>query len=263
MSRVDIPGDAGMILSNSRIVAINKGESGAGVYNLFNESNDKSYILKLAKSTNVRDELIYENKILHQLKGLDNIPKVLYFLCDENMALMLRSKVEGYRIDHMIDNPVSMVKTCGRQLRRIHELTVDDKNLRTIEDKLEMAKYRVDKGHVDENNFEDEFLGMSSSELYQQLLRDRPGRDNIVFTHGDFTFENILFSENKRIGVIDWGGAMMSDRYQDIGLFIRSLRHKYGLQQAEELTKAFCKSYGLNSLDSSKVEFYILLDEFF
>jgi kanamycin kinase/aminoglycoside 3'-phosphotransferase-2 len=70
---------------------------------------------------------------------------------------------------------------------------------------------------------------------------------------------NIIINGTGISGFIDWGRAGISDPYQDIALAIRSLRFNWG----DEYVKSMVKAYGIDEPDWEKVEFYILLDEFF
>lgn len=259
----DIPDKVRLIIENSSVKPIYSGQSGAKVYSLTHILTQESYILKVITTDNVdiSNELVYECSVLRQLEDYINVPELIYHsICDEHV-LVLETKLSGNQIDLVIDNPKQMAELCGKELRTIHSLKIHTNNL-SMYDKLALAKFRVDNGYVDETDFEDEFLGIPPSELYQKLLKDRPSSDDIVLTHGDFTFENILFSLKDGIGIIDWGRAGLCDRYQDISLFIRSIRHRYE-ENTQELIDIFIKSYGLKTIDNSKVNYYILLDEFF
>jgi aminoglycoside phosphotransferase len=62
-------------------------------------------------------------------------------------------------------------------------------------------------------------------------------------------------------GVIDLGRAGVSDRYQDISLFLRSFR--FNAAAEIDVERPFCDAYGINSIDRAKLNFYRKLDELF
>ena len=59
-------------------------------------------------------------------------------------------------------------------------------------------------------------------------------------------------------GFVDWGRAGVTDRYRDISLVVRSLK----LNTGEDFTTRFFEAYGITDPDAEKVEYYMLLDEF-
>ena len=81
--------------------------------------------------------------------------------------------------------------------------------------------------------------------------------ENLVFTHGDYCFNNYFANGNKISCFIDLGKAGVGDMYQDIALCVRELMdfdYKY--------TDLFFKYLGLVP-DYNKIKYYILLDELF
>ncbi|SKC81897.1 Aminoglycoside phosphotransferase [Maledivibacter halophilus] len=92
------------------------------------------------------------------------------------------------------------------------------------------------------------------------VLEKKPDNEDFVFTHGDYCMANIILLGNKLSGFIDLGRAGVSDRYQDIALAVRSFEHNFGTDKWNDL---FYKEYGIEDVDYSKIEFYILLDELF
>ena len=92
------------------------------------------------------------------------------------------------------------------------------------------------------------------------LPAKRPSREDLVFTHGDYCLPNVILKDGKVRGFIDWGRAGVADRYQDIALGVRSLRHNH---YPEDLVTVFLEAYGITDPDWGKIEYFILLDEFF
>jgi len=56
------------------------------------------------------------------------------------------------------------------------------------------------------------------------------------------------------------GRGGVADRYQDIALAVRSIRHNL---KSEKFVELFLDAYGLKNVDFSKIDYYILLDELF
>ncbi|MCG7860465.1 phosphotransferase, partial [Flavihumibacter sediminis] len=75
----------------------------------------------------------------------------------------------------------------------------------------------------------------------------------------DYCPDNLILDDGVVSAFIDmdWGGV--ADRYQDLALAIRSLKH----ESLDNLIPLFLHNYGLTYLDENKLLFYTLLDEFF
>jgi aminoglycoside phosphotransferase len=126
---------------------------------------------------------------------------------------------------------------------------------------IERAKARAEAGLVDADDFDDRFRGKPISEVLSVLDSLRPATENLAFTHGDYCLPNILLDPTTyRIsGFIDLSRAGIADRYQDIALAARSLRHNFGPGNEARLWNAL----KLDKPDHDKLSFYLALDEFF
>lgn len=88
-----------------------------------------------------------------------------------------------------------------------------------------------------------------------QLLPFSP--DSVV-THGDFSLDNLIFDEGKLIGCIDVGRVGIADRYQDLAILWNCLG-----EFSPSLQKRLFQKYGIDNPDMNKLQFHLMLDEFF
>ena len=98
------------------------------------------------------------------------------------------------------------------------------------------------------------------------LIQNKP-EEELVFTHGDFCLPNLLAKEDEISGFIDLGRAGVADKYQDIAICYRSLKHnfegKYGGERHENFNPDILfEKLGMEP-DGEKVKYYTLLDELF
>ncbi len=94
---------------------------------------------------------------------------------------------------------------------------------------------------------------------YAQLMAGVPTSEDLVVTHGDACFPNVMTEDGRFTGIIDCGRLGVADRYQDLALACRSLDWNYGAAAIP----AFLAAYGVVEPDRAKLEWYALLDEFF
>lgn len=126
------------------------------------------------------------------------------------------------------------------------------------------------KMEADRYESENEFRVMRCFENAQALLdwliQNKP-EEELVFTHGDFCLPNIFAKGDEISSFFDLGRAGVADKYQDIAICYRSLKHnfegKYGGQKYENFNPDILfEKLGMEP-DWEKIRYYILLDELF
>lgn len=87
-----------------------------------------------------------------------------------------------------------------------------------------------------------------------------------MLSHGDYCLPNIFVKNHRVSGFIDLGRCGKADKYQDIALCYRSLKHNFGGKFGTVPIKYDCKEF-FEILDIrpdwDKIRYYILLDELF
>ena len=107
-----------------------------------------------------------------------------------------------------------------------------------------------------------ENTGRAARDIYDELVATKPLEEDLVFTHGDYCLPNVIVSDSGISGFVDWGRAGVADRYQDLALAARSLKHNAG-PRGGEMAALFFHEYGVEDVDVAKVRYYILLDELY
>ncbi|MFC5528725.1 APH(3') family aminoglycoside O-phosphotransferase [Cohnella yongneupensis] len=237
------------------------GHSGSAVYRVNGFKGGAAY-LKISPSewdTTLRSEM----EALSWLSGKAPVPELLFYEQVNGMDYMLTSEVIGQdasREAHL-SKPDQLVRLYAEGIKLLHSLPIEGCPLdQSLRHKLAEGERRVREGKVDEADLEEENEQRKPIDIYSQLLEKRPTHEDLVFTHGDYCLPNIIIDGNRIAGFIDLGRAGVADRYQDIALAIRSLRHNYG---SDRYKSAFIEAYGIGELDEDKVDYYILLDELF
>jgi aminoglycoside 3'-phosphotransferase-2 len=144
-------------------------------------------------------------------------------------------------------------------LRDLHRLDVaacpfDHRSANRIAD----ARARLDAGLVDASDFDDDRIGRSATQVFDELLAKRPAREDVVVTHGDACLPNLIALDGRFSGFIDCGRLGVADRHQDLALAARSLADNLG----DAWVEPFLRRYG-GDIDRDLLAFYCLLDEFF
>ena len=103
--------------------------------------------------------------------------------------------------------------------------------------------------------------------MLKWLKENQPKNFEPVLSHGDFCLPNVFFNDDEFSGLIDLGGTGVADKYQDIALCYRSLKHNFGGVYGGKVYKDFNPDLLFEKLgitpDWEKIRYYTLLDELF
>jgi len=250
------------VIMNSLVEPLTGGRSGMNTYKLIDNHNGKLYVLKLADNQNGINELRYEVQILNELQGQSFSPKNYCSVFTTNTGLSLREYIEGKPIDECGLSVEEVVVICSRLMKAIHDISISSDIMKTYNTRLKDAETNVRTGLVDVEDFEEEYRGCSADKLFERFTELVCELDADTFTHGDFSFPNIIY-DGSEAKLIDWGTASMSDRHQDISLLIREFRDYADMTDQKDLVKIIEETYGIDCVEYDKIKKFILLDEFF
>ena len=240
------------------------GWSGAEVYYL----PDLAAYLKIAPAESLSD-LKRETEVLRWLAGKLNVPEVLGFEESDEKHLLLLSEIKGVPMSEYVetvrgDNELilELVEKAAGAMRAMHDLSRDACHLRQeLAVKLAAARENIRRGFVDESDFDKDNQGRTAGDVYDELIKKKPDAEDLVFTHGDLCLPNLMIADSEISGLIDLDRGGVADRYQDIALFLRSFT--FNIKIPIDIREAFCRAYGISSLDEEKLYYYRLLDELF
>lgn len=233
---------------------------GASIASLYYVQSTENYYIKIQEKRNHYKGLIDEKKAYEFLDGKVLIPEIIFYEIHDGYEVLCITEITGHNFEKLrsVKCDREVIELYARGLRKLHNLSIEHCTLiNPLEDKIRSAKCSVENDLVDYENFEEEYKQYTPEVLYQKMICRKPLSDELVFTHGDYCFDNVMLSEGT-VGYIDIGNGGIADRYQDIALAVRCILHDYG----REYLDLFYESYGLEEVNKEKIEFYILLDEF-
>jgi aminoglycoside phosphotransferase len=240
------------------------GWSGAEVYHF----PDLAAYLKIAPAESLSN-LKREAEVLEWLADKLSVPEVLEFEEADGKHLLLLSEIKGVPASEYLetnrDNNESMrelVEKAAKVMRAMHDVARENCPLRQdLQIKLATAQENIRRGFVDEGDFDKHNQGRTAENIYHELIEEKPGTEDLAFTHGDLCLPNFLISDGEITGFIDLDRGGVADRYQDIALFLRSFA--LNMEIPMDVNETFCRAYGIDSLDEKKMYYYRLLDELF
>ncbi len=263
---------------------IKGGASGAGLYR-FNREDHEDKILKIVKIECKLDSQQIEVDLYAWLENKLAVPEVEHFDTISSpdgqlFEVIVMTELQGKNLKAWPEKAshLEIAKVYGKALKALHSLPFEDCPVRVnLDDRLRDAAWRLENGHVDEEDFEGQFSGVPAKVLLEELVATKPAKLDLVCAHGDYCLDNLMakayvaddFAKKSAetnpsplafSGFLDMGRGGVQDRYQDIALAVRSIRKRLG----PEFVEPFVEAYELvTELEADKVHYYILLDEFF
>ncbi|HHF3872261.1 TPA: APH(3')-I family aminoglycoside O-phosphotransferase [Haemophilus influenzae] len=240
----------------------NVGQSGATIYRLYGKPNAPELFLKHGKGS-VANDVTDEMVRLNWLTAFMPLPTIKHFIRTPDDAWLLTTAIPGKTafqvLEEYPDSGENIVDALAVFLRRLHSIPVcncpfnSDRVFR-----LAQAQSRMNNGLVDASDFDDERNGWPVEQVWKEMHKLLPFSPDSVVTHGDFSLDNLIFDEGKLIGCIDVGRVGIADRYQDLAILWNCLG-----EVSPSLQKRLFQKYGIDNPDMNKLQFHLMLDEFF
>ena len=224
------------------------------------ESNNA--VLKIQPSAECFSE---EVKMLKWLEGRMPVPKVLYHGVSANKSYLLMTKIKGRMACDPIylTTPELLIPLLADALKRLWSADITScPRKRTLDVELSEIEPRLDILETTQFMRKEGFS--SPHELFRWLIENRP-QEEYVLSHGDFCLPNIFLYGESFSGYIDLGDAGIADKWRDISLCYRSLKHNvdgtYDRYEGVDPDRLFIE-LGIKK-DEKKLRYYLLLDELF
>lgn len=220
-----------------------------------------------------RDESNHEHTMLDWLADKLPVPQILQSIqeTEYNYLLMSRAKGEFACSDYWLNRPDQLVKILAQGLKLLWNVPIQNCPYNfCLNHKLMIAEQNVRNKTYNTEDAEQGTYGDSGFESPEALLswlKDHRPNEDLVFSHGDFCLPNIFINQNRISAFIDLGRSGIADRYQDIALCYRSLKHNFSGVYSGIAYPGFDPEMLFDELeitpDYDKIHYYILLDELF
>ena len=227
-------------------------------------------VLKIERySANVEQQV----QLMQWIEGKLPVPRVIAYEKENGKSYLLMSKIDGKMScdTFYLEQPQILLESLANALKMLWEVDICECLVKRDLDKvLEEARLQVENDLVDLENVEPTTFGKDGfknpKELLEWLEQNRPTFEP-VFSHGDYCLPNIFFEGNIIKGFIDLGRAGVGDKWNDIALCYRSLKHNFDGTYGGKVYEDFKPNMLFDKLeiepDWEKINYYRLLDELF
>lgn len=218
-------------------------------------------------------ESLNEHRMLLWLQGRLEVPKVLAYEVVDGTSYLLMSRLSGAMAcdQAAMEDPKRLVRLLAAGLKRLWMVDIKGcPTSMTTDVKLRLAKENVDSGRTDMEDAESDTYGENGFsdplDLWNWLVEHKPNEEPVI-SHGDYCLPNVFVEDDRVSGFLDLGSAGLADRWQDIALCYRSLKHNYDGTYGETPRPDFDPNTLFQELgidpDWNKIKYYLLLDELF
>lgn len=238
------------------------GESGCETWRLDGSDNQPRAYLKRGRGA-LSDAIADEMVRLRWMRSQLPVPQIVQFVANAEESWLVTTPIRGMSARQQLDEGFvsreAIIDALASFMRRVHEVpTAQCPYDAGLSRRLIDARQRIEADAVDVEDFDNERQGWSAEDVWAALQCSLPQTLDVVFTHGDFSLDNVFLDGTNVTGCIDVGGAGLADRYQDIAICWSDLAD-YGVQAQAR----FLECYGVGDGDRSKLYFYQLLNELF
>ena len=224
----------------------------------------------------IEDDVVAVNEqvqLLQWLNGKLPVPKVLAYEVLNGKSYLLMSRIAGEMScdTYYLEHPDVLLEALAFGLKILWKVDISDcPRKHDLDIQLNEARIRVENALVDIDDAEPTTFGKGRFEnpkhLLEWLEENRPDEE-LVFSHGDYCLPNIFLEKGKISGFIDLDHSGVGDKWQDIALCYRSLKHNFDGTYGGKVYHDFNPDMLFEKLevepDWDKIRYYILLDELF
>lgn len=199
--------------------------------------------------------------------------KVLHHEVADGKSWLLMSRVPGVMScdPQYMKQPDVLISALAEGLKLLHSVDpAGCPKTQTLDDLLQEARYRVENGLVDLDNVEPETFSENGfrdpADLLSWLEQNKP-ESQLCLIHGDYSLPNVFLKNGGLSGFLDLGDAGIGEKWRDIALCYRSLRHNadgiYGGESYPDIhPDSLFDKLGIQP-DWKQIRYHLLLDELF
>ena len=201
-------------------------------------------------------------------------PKVIVFEKDDAYQYLLMTRVKGDVLcaTYYLEHPKELLALLASAFKMLWNVDVAGcPRTFDLDAELAEARRRVENNLVDISDTEPDTFGEGGRfkdpyDLLSWLEANKPSFEP-VFSHGDLCLPNILVKDGKVSGFSDLGDTGVGDKWKDIALGYRSLKHNFdgtfgGKVYPDFDPEMLWEVLGIEP-DREKIDYFILLDELF
>ena len=201
------------------------------------------------------------------------VPKVLCWEEEQGMGYLLMERMSGTMAcdEIWLRQPKVLVRALAGGLKMLwQQETAGCPRRMNLDKLLVLAEERVIRGEVEVSEAEPETFGeggFRDPEALLAWLKENRPESVPVLAHGDYCLPNVFLENGTVRGFIDVGDMGIGEKWRDIALCWRSLKHNYDGTYGGKHDPDFDPDVLFEALnmipDWQQIRYHLLLDELF
>lgn len=264
MNQLNVPAKIKSLIENKPFIVDDIGMSGNQVL-IFDDM-----VLKIKDSS---ESMATQVQMMQWLDGKIPVPQVLAYEIEDGKSYLLMSKIGGKMScdTYYLEHPQILLEALACGLKMLWEVDIKEcPRVRDLDVALKEARFQVENNLVDLDNVEPNTFGEDGFESPKHLLEwleSHRSSFEPVISHGDFCLPNVFLENGHIKGFIDLDKMGVGDKWNDIALCYRSLKHNFDGTYGGKVYEDFQPDMLFEKLgiepDWEKINYYLLLDELF
>ncbi len=212
-----------------------------------------------------------ETAMLRFLAGKLPVPRVLACVVENGTRYLLTDRFKDRMLcdESLMAHPYQVAELLADGLNQLWAVDISDCPTRSwLTRRLRVAEDNVAQGRVIPEQVEPETFGpggFADPEALLRYLQENRPEETPTLVHGDYCLPNVLTDGSRVTGFIDLDWCGVADKWADIALAWRSLKHNCDGHHGSHpgwSSRLIFDALGI-APDWERLRYYLLLDELF
>jgi aminoglycoside phosphotransferase len=245
-----LPPEFGHLFSKDKVTLC--WENLARTYFIQGENGMNRYLKVQPVGTNESIEI--QAQKLSWLNGKLSVPEIIDKGILGNYEYLLTLEMIGSpaSVKNCHNNIDEVIELLAKGLRTIHEVPIENCPFDNRLDNLMEKQMLINSSKLNRKFGEENLdIPLNEIETYASEIRE-----DLVFTHGDYSMPNVIISDGRISGFIDLGNCGIADRYYDLAVAEKSIIMNFG----KDYTALFYRCYGIEDIDPQRIRFFNIVE---
>ncbi|MFW7433875.1 aminoglycoside phosphotransferase family protein [Vagococcus carniphilus] len=201
-----------------KVIPIEKGWSADEKYQVITKEGE-SLLLRISDKSNWKEkqEEFQRIKLFNQLPDLMSRAIRLEEIPDTDNIYMLLSYLEGNDLEKVLpllaeEEQYELGVEAGKTLKKFHQIDIK------VDEAMILRKLQEKKIHQLNRFLNSQYASLPQVEVLEKYVRDNSYQileQSVSLQHGDFHAGNLIYTNNKKVGVIDFNRSDIGDPYEE------------------------------------------------
>ncbi|MDT2815274.1 phosphotransferase [Vagococcus carniphilus] len=232
-----------------KVIPIQKGWSADEKYQVITKEGE-SLLLRVSDKSNWKEKQVEFQRIqlFNQLPDLMSRVIKLEEIPHTDKIFMLLSYLEGNDLESVLpllteENQYDLGIEAGKILKKFHQIDIE------VDEAMILRKLQDKKIHQLNRFLNSQYTSLPQVEVLEKYVRENSYQilqQSVSLQHGDFHAGNLIYTNNKKVGVIDFNRSDIGDPYEEFYKL-----QMFGKESSQLFVKGIIMGYFENDVPES------------